>query len=132
MENQKEKERKEAKEKEKEKEREAEKVVITFISRRDSKERWVERQILNEVDVVTAIQGVLKPEFSELILIDMATLPFPDQVRLISRTDVLIGYHGAGLTHIVFLPQGMFNLICFPSKNKMNTINRKEEKEKDT
>ncbi|KAK0642816.1 EGF domain-specific O-linked N-acetylglucosamine transferase [Lasiodiplodia hormozganensis] len=38
--------------------------------------------------------------------IDFAALPFAEQIRIIQTTDVLVGVHGAGLTHALFLPEG--------------------------
>jgi len=37
-------------------------------------------------------------------LVDHAELPFSEQVRLSHETDILVGVHGAGLTHGMFLP----------------------------
>ena len=31
-------------------------------------------------------------------------MPFLEQLRLTHNTDVLIGMHGSGLTHLLFLP----------------------------
>lgn len=38
--------------------------------------------------------------------LDFAALPFAEQLRVIQTTDVLVGVHGAGLTHALFLPPG--------------------------
>ncbi|MCJ1336381.1 hypothetical protein MMC09_001657 [Bachmanniomyces sp. S44760] len=40
----------------------------------------------------------------EIEAIDLAAIPFVDQLRVIQETDVLAGIHGAGLTHTFFLP----------------------------
>lgn len=39
-------------------------------------------------------------------LVDFATLSFADQIRVARATDVLVGVHGAGLTHMMFMPLG--------------------------
>lgn len=31
-------------------------------------------------------------------------VPFPEQLRITHNSDVFIGIHGAGLTHLLFLP----------------------------
>jgi capsular polysaccharide biosynthesis protein len=36
--------------------------------------------------------------------VDLATMSVAEQVRLIAKTDILIGIHGAGLTNLLFLP----------------------------
>jgi capsular polysaccharide biosynthesis protein len=33
-------------------------------------------------------------------------LPFDQEVRLLSETDLLVGSHGAGLTNMLFMPEG--------------------------
>ena len=36
-------------------------------------------------------------------MIDFAAIPFKEQLQVIQRTDILVGVHGAGLTHAMFL-----------------------------
>ena len=38
-------------------------------------------------------------------LVDFAALSLREQVLLIQDTDILIGHHGAGMTHVLFLPE---------------------------
>lgn len=71
-------------------------LVLTVIDRRGS------RRLVHQ----DAHLEALKAHFPTLTiqLIDFATLSFVDQLRITRRTDVLIGVHGAGLTHAMFLP----------------------------
>ncbi|OAX78660.1 hypothetical protein ACJ72_07031 [Emergomyces africanus] len=71
-------------------------LVLTFIDRKETRrlinqERYIER---------------LKANFPSLDvnLVDMAVLPFSEQIQLVRRSDILAGVHGAGLTHGIFLP----------------------------
>lgn len=45
----------------------------------------------------------------------LASLPFAEQLRLIRRTNILVGMHGAGLTHTLFLPDEAVLLEMFPT-----------------
>lgn len=38
--------------------------------------------------------------------VDFDLLSVPEQLELVQRTDILVGLHGAGLTHIMFMSQG--------------------------
>jgi hypothetical protein len=42
----------------------------------------------------------------ELVIADFSEFPFVEQVQRISRTDILFGLHGSGLTHLFWLPPG--------------------------
>ena len=41
---------------------------------------------------------------SVINVVDFATISLLDQVKLVQSTDVLVGHHGAGMTHVLFLP----------------------------
>jgi hypothetical protein len=47
-------------------------------------------------------------------LIDFAAISLRDQVVLVQNTDVLIGHHGAGMTHALFLPEQSTVVEIFP------------------
>lgn len=70
-------------------------LVITFIN------RTTKRRLLNQ----PALLASLRPTI-HLNVVDFADLPFADQLSLARSTDLLVGVHGAGLTHAIFLPPG--------------------------
>ncbi|KAL4226680.1 hypothetical protein ACF0H5_014661 [Mactra antiquata] len=72
----------------------------------------VSRKIKNEEEMLDAIK-VLLPSHnvkgSQIDLLDM-----DKQLELIAKTDILIGMHGAGLSHTLFLPQHAGLVELFP------------------
>ena len=90
---------------------------LVLISRRPYKNAAVDhatinRRILNEDDLLQALLlapsqlGNVSVPFSHLHLsfVDFARLHITEQIRLVSSCDVLMGMHGAALSHAVFLP----------------------------
>ncbi|XP_062842194.1 EGF domain-specific O-linked N-acetylglucosamine transferase [Trichomycterus rosablanca] len=61
------------------------------------------RRILNQEELINALKAV--PLF-EVKLVDYKykDMPFLEQIRLTHNSDIFIGMHGAGLTHLLFLP----------------------------
>ena len=47
-------------------------------------------------------------------LVDFAAISVRDQVVLVQNTDVLIGHHGAGMTHVLFLSEQSAVVEIFP------------------
>lgn len=46
--------------------------------------------------------------------VDFAAIPFSKQLQIIRETDILVGVHGAGLTHSMFLPEGSSMVEILP------------------
>ncbi|KAL1871933.1 hypothetical protein Daus18300_004569 [Diaporthe australafricana] len=69
--------------------------TITIINRAENRKfinlnRWV--------DILRARY----PDFN-IDVVDFATMGFADQLRLVQNTDVLVGHHGAAMTHTMFM-----------------------------
>lgn len=74
------------------------KIRITFLERKTKF-----RRILNSDELITELQ---KNESYSIQSVQFErTLPFIDQLAIVRNTDILIGIHGAGLTHLLFLPK---------------------------
>ncbi|KAI1308325.1 hypothetical protein F5Y03DRAFT_350690 [Xylaria venustula] len=73
-------------------------IVVTFVWRRQSRR-------LNNENWLLAELGRRNPRITVQV-VDFATLSFSEQVRIAHKSDVLVGVHGAGLTHSIFMRQG--------------------------
>lgn len=72
-------------------------IVVTFIDRKS-------RRLQNQTALFEELRK-RNPHIS-VRLIDFAAIPFSEQLRVTRETDVLIGVHGAGLTHSIFMREG--------------------------
>lgn len=73
-------------------------IILTFVNRTGT------RKLLNQTSLLNAIEK--KYAYVTVQSIDFATISFPEQLRLIQETDILVGVHGAGLTHTMFMREG--------------------------
>ena len=74
---------------------------VTLVLRKRTKQRNVGRIVHNEKEVLQALQSIDRIRFRA---VDMAEMSIAEQLGIVSTTDILIGVHGAGLTHIFFTP----------------------------
>ncbi|CAK7210120.1 hypothetical protein SBRCBS47491_000663 [Sporothrix bragantina] len=84
-------------------------IVVTFIDRRGT------RQLINNVELLQALQN----RYPSVVVqaVDFATLPLPNQLRLVQSTDVLVGVHGAGLTHTMFMRENAGAVVEIQPEN---------------
>ena len=68
------------------------------------------RRLWNEEQILAALTA----RFPKTRLARMETMPLREQLQLINTTQILIGMHGAGLAHSLFLPDGAAVLELFP------------------
>ena len=73
-------------------------LTITFIDRR------TKRKLINQDIYIERLKSELP--HVDIKVVDFAKLTFKEQLRIVQDTDILIGVHGAGLTHEMFLQPG--------------------------
>ena len=71
-------------------------LILTFIDRRQK------RKLIDKEAYIDSL-SYLYPHI-EIALVDFASLSFVEQLRIVRNTDILVGVHGAGLTHGMYLP----------------------------
>lgn len=88
-------------------------VTVTFLFRRNyiahprNPTGVVPRRVDNEQQLLDSTRQAFEHAEVKLNLLDVTFEPLSmrEQVSLIADTDVLVAMHGAGLTHILFLPE---------------------------
>jgi EGF domain-specific O-GlcNAc transferase len=104
--------------------------VRILLSSRQTKPGGVKpgRRIINEDEIENILKNDMKtPEGkripTQVVRIDLGTISFHDQIKMIRNTDVYIGItlisltlgmHGAGMTHLIFLPDEAVVVEMFP------------------
>ncbi|XP_031827699.1 EGF-domain O-GlcNAc transferase isoform X2 [Nomia melanderi] len=78
-------------------ERKNQRIRVTLLSR-DTQYR----RILNEDELVKALKE--NPEYKVRKVVYNKKVPFKKQLEITRNSDIFIGIHGAGLTHLMFLP----------------------------
>ncbi|KAK6632461.1 hypothetical protein RUM44_007503 [Polyplax serrata] len=85
---------------------------VTLLSRQTSY-----RNILNEENLIAGLRRNKSYDVRRTVF--GKNLRFIDQLEIIRNTDIFIGMHGAGLTHLLFLPDwaGVFELYNCEDEN---------------
>lgn len=84
-----------------------EKLVVTYVR------RYFPRCLRYEIEKELLVKIQQLPHV-ELRVVDFAFLPFKNQINNIAHTDILLGVHGNGLSHALFLPKGSALIELFP------------------
>ncbi|CAG9864442.1 unnamed protein product [Phyllotreta striolata] len=74
------------------------KIRITLLSRNTKY-----RRVLNEAELMNGLEEI--EEFDVQRVVYDHDMPFKQQLEISRNSDVFIGMHGAGLTHLLFLPE---------------------------
>jgi protein O-GlcNAc transferase len=81
-------------------------IVLTFIDRKEGRRLIDQEAYLQEI--TTSIPHV------KVQAIDFTSMTFKEQLEIIRKTDILVGVHGAGLTHGMFLREGSVMVEILP------------------
>ncbi|KAJ6439151.1 hypothetical protein O9K51_08561 [Purpureocillium lavendulum] len=81
-------------------------VIVTYIRRLNT------RKLLDEDIHMQALREAIP--HMKLNAVDFAAVPFAEQLRIVRGTDLLLGVHGAGLTHLMFLQPGSAVIEIIP------------------
>jgi len=73
-------------------------IRLTFLQRKGS------RRLLQEEALLDAVRS--RYPNVDIESVDMGSLPLLEQLRIVQETDLLLGVHGAGLTHMMFMREG--------------------------
>ncbi|KAE8141235.1 hypothetical protein BDV38DRAFT_237599 [Aspergillus pseudotamarii] len=82
-------------------------IVVTFINRTGS------RRLTHSEEYLQAVEADIP--HTRLQSFDFATMSLERQLDIVRGTDVLVGVHGAGLTHGIFLSQGSSMVEILPA-----------------
>lgn len=95
-------------------------LTVLFVWRRDylahprNPTGRVNRKIANEADLVATARRELLPT-AHVRGEQLDALPMREQLLLVRDTDVLVGMHGAGLSHTLFLPRRAALIEFYPT-----------------
>jgi hypothetical protein len=100
--------------------------AITLVVRKagTGEKKDTDRHIGNQLELTKAIKQRIESTYSKygevkFTEIDLAELKFREQLQLVySRTNILIGVHGAGLSHLIFLPPEAVVVELVPETHK--------------
>ncbi|KAK7058792.1 hypothetical protein VNI00_001416 [Paramarasmius palmivorus] len=79
-----------------------EKVVVSYVSRQAGGRRKLTEE--SHQSLVEALQEMSQRRGFDLIVMEAEKLSKDEQLQIIAKTTILLGVHGNGLTHLVFMP----------------------------
>ncbi|TQV95614.1 DUF563 domain-containing protein [Cordyceps javanica] len=82
-------------------------IVVTFVARKGA------RELLDQDAHMEALRAAVP--HMKLSVVDFASMPLHQQVQVARHTDVLLGVHGAGLTHSMFMRPGAVLVEVLPA-----------------
>ena len=81
-------------------------ITITYV------DRVAKRRLVDQGDYIAALRRSY-PSVA-VNVVDYASYTFKEQLKISAKTDILVGVHGAGLTHVMFMPQGSAMVELMP------------------
>ncbi|KAI6040256.1 hypothetical protein EDC04DRAFT_2997519 [Pisolithus marmoratus] len=93
---------------------ETDKFTITYISRQGRRRSLIPEdhdRLVTELEALVARKNDAKGKEWVLNVVKAETLTKDEQVRLASKTNVLLGVHGNGLSHLILMPRTRFSAV---------------------
>jgi len=90
--------------------------TVTFVGRKHYNGRTVGRVWTNEKEVVDALASARNDLNVRLVYYE--DIDFKEQIHIDRTTDIMVGMHGAGLVHALFLPRGSKVVEIFPRSKR--------------
>ena len=81
-------------------------LVFTFIDRKEK------RLLVNKEEYISSLK--FRFPAVKIELVNFAAISFAEQLKIVRRTDILVGVHGAGLTHGMFMRPGSTMVETLP------------------
>ncbi|KIY72239.1 hypothetical protein CYLTODRAFT_486459 [Cylindrobasidium torrendii FP15055 ss-10] len=85
------------------------KPVVTYISRQQGSRRKLADNAHDRL--VDALKKLEEEGLCEVNVVNMETLQLRDQVALLAKTTIVIGVHGNGLTHLLWMPPSQSSAV---------------------
>lgn len=82
-------------------------IVVTFVDRKGA------RELVDQDSHLERLRAAVP--HMKLTVVDFASMPLHQQVQVAHQTDVLLGVHGAGLTHSMFMKPGAVLIEILPA-----------------
>ncbi|KAK8145556.1 hypothetical protein G3M48_004297 [Beauveria asiatica] len=82
-------------------------IVVTFVDRKGA------RELVDQDAHMEALRSAVP--HMKLSVVDFASMPLHQQFQVARHTDVLLGVHGAGLTHSMFMKPGAVLVEVLPA-----------------
>ena len=78
--------------------------TVVFLSRRQAETRKLND--MQEQRLLRRIRGLLPTDWNAMVYSDRALPPMADTIRIFGSASVVVGVHGAGLSHLIFCQSG--------------------------
>ncbi|KAE9403549.1 hypothetical protein BT96DRAFT_990210 [Gymnopus androsaceus JB14] len=78
------------------------KPIVTYVSRQTAKQRRLMPK--DHQDLVRGLLQLEKEGLCQVLIPEMERMPIKEQVEIASRSTIMVGVHGNGLTHQLWMP----------------------------
>lgn len=85
------------------------KVMVTYVSRQAGSRRKLSPE--SHESLVAALRELANKRDFDFNVMEAETLTKEEQLQVIAKTTILLGVHGNGLTHLVFMPPTRFSAV---------------------